>query len=87
MKRVLLLVAVVLSFSAAPAVAAPSPGSSGLGDRLFPQLGNGGYDVQHYKLSAFAISLMLGITFGTLAARFAGTWADVHGGRGRTTAL
>jgi peptide/nickel transport system permease protein len=27
-------------------------------------------------LSAFAISLVLGITFGTLAARFAGTWAD-----------
>ena len=50
MKRVLLLVAVVLSFSAAPALAAPSPGSSGLGDRLFPQLGNGGYDVQHYDL-------------------------------------
>ena len=36
MKRVLLLVAVVLSFSAAPALAAPSPGSPGLGDRLFP---------------------------------------------------
>ena len=50
MKRVLLLVAVVLSLSSAPAVAAPSPGSSGLGDRLFPQLGNGGYDVQHYDL-------------------------------------
>ena len=27
-------------------------------------------------LTAFAISLILGITFGTLAARFAGTWAD-----------
>ena len=50
MKRVLLLVAVVLSFSSAPALAAPSPGSPGLGDRLFPQLGNGGYDVQHYDL-------------------------------------
>src|SRR3954454_3406978 len=50
MKRALLLVAVVLSFSAAPASAAPSPGSPGLGDRLFPQLGNGGYDVQHYDL-------------------------------------
>ena len=50
MKRVLLLVVVVLSFSAAPAAAAPSPGSAGLGDRLFPQLGNGGYDVQHYDL-------------------------------------
>src|SRR3954467_11532081 len=50
MKRVLLLVAVVLSFAAAPASAAPTPGSPGLGDRLFPQLGNGGYDVQHYDI-------------------------------------
>ncbi len=50
MKRVLLLVVVVLSLSAAPAIAAPSPGAAGLGDRLFPQLGNGGYDVQHYDL-------------------------------------
>ena len=50
MKRVLLLVAVVLSFSAAPALAAPSPGAPGLGDRLFPRSGNGGYDVQHYDL-------------------------------------
>jgi aminopeptidase N len=36
--------------SAAPPSAAPSPGSPGLGDRLFPQLGNGGYDVQHYDV-------------------------------------
>jgi aminopeptidase N len=50
MKRVLLLVAAVLSFTAAPALAAPSPGAPGLGDRLFPTLGNGGYDVQHYDL-------------------------------------
>ena len=28
----------------------PTPGSAGLGDRLFPTLGNGGYDVQHYDL-------------------------------------
>ncbi len=28
----------------------PMPGSAGLGDRLFPTLGNGGYDVQHYDL-------------------------------------
>jgi aminopeptidase N len=36
--------------SAAPPSAPPSPGSAGLGDRLFPQLGNGGYDVQHYDV-------------------------------------
>ena len=28
----------------------PSPGAAGIGDRLFPTLGNGGYDVQHYDL-------------------------------------
>src|SRR3954471_15792750 len=53
MRRALLPAALVAAFalSAAPArAAAPSPGSAGLGDRLFPQLGNGGYDVQHYDL-------------------------------------
>jgi aminopeptidase N len=28
----------------------PTPGSPGLGDVLFPTLGNGGYDVEHYHL-------------------------------------
>jgi aminopeptidase N len=28
----------------------PSPGAAGIGDRLFPDLGNGGYDVRHYHL-------------------------------------
>jgi aminopeptidase N len=37
---------------AAPASAA-SPGSAGLGDRLFPTLGNGGYDAQHYDLGLY----------------------------------
>jgi opacity protein-like surface antigen len=39
---------------AAPASASafdrPSPGAAGIGDRLYPTLGNGGYDVQHYDL-------------------------------------
>ena len=29
----------------------PSPGAPGIGDRLFPTLGNGGYDAKHYTLS------------------------------------
>ncbi|WP_224058208.1 M1 family metallopeptidase [Streptomyces kanamyceticus] len=29
----------------------PTPGSDGVGDPLFPTLGNGGYDVRHYDLS------------------------------------
>ncbi|MER6916356.1 M1 family metallopeptidase [Streptomyces sp. NPDC000594] len=27
------------------------PGGAGVGDRLFPRLGNGGYDVRHYRLN------------------------------------
>ncbi|MGW2717483.1 M1 family metallopeptidase [Streptomyces sp. NPDC001492] len=33
------------------AAAALKPGSAGVGDRLFPALGNGGYDVAHYGLT------------------------------------
>ncbi|MBE2319054.1 M1 family metallopeptidase [Solirubrobacter sp. CPCC 204708] len=52
MKRVSLLVALFVSLLAAPAVAAgPSPGAPGIGDPLFPGLGNGGYDVQHYDVA------------------------------------
>ncbi|MGE6736610.1 M1 family metallopeptidase, partial [Streptomyces sp. NPDC059900] len=29
----------------------PTPGADGVGDPLFPTLGNGGYDVRHYDLS------------------------------------
>src|SRR3954451_4373851 len=37
--------------AAAPALAGgPSPGAAGLDDQLFPELGNGGYDVQHYDV-------------------------------------
>ncbi|MBB4740200.1 aminopeptidase N [Actinoplanes octamycinicus] len=44
---------VVVAGLAAPAQAgggSASPGSAGLGDRLYPLLGNGGYDVQNYDL-------------------------------------
>src|SRR3954469_7916296 len=51
MKRIPLLVTIFVLLTAAPAFAnGPSPGAPGLGDRLFPMLGNGGYDVQHYDL-------------------------------------
>ena len=33
-----------------PAATVPSPGAAGLGDRLNPGIGNGGYDVQNYDL-------------------------------------
>jgi aminopeptidase N len=45
------LAVVALACAAAPAGASsPSPGAESLGDRLFPGLGNGGYDVLHYDL-------------------------------------
>ena len=50
MKRLVLLAAGLSLAAAAPASAAPSPGAAGLGDRLNPGLGNGGYDVHHYDL-------------------------------------
>src|SRR3954471_2205195 len=51
--RGLLLVAAALAVLTASASAAdsPSPGAAGIGDRLFPTLGNGGYDVQHYDVA------------------------------------
>src|SRR3954451_22050966 len=52
--RGLLLVSAAALALAAPASAhafeRPTPGAAGLGDRLFPTLGNGGYEVQHYDL-------------------------------------
>src|SRR5918995_3496604 len=45
----------VAAVAAAPAVAkppsTPTPGAAGIGDRLFPTLGNGGYDARHYTLA------------------------------------
>ena len=51
-----LLIAVLalgLSAGAAPAKppSAPTPGAAGIGDTLFPTLGNGGYDARHYTLA------------------------------------
>jgi aminopeptidase N len=54
MRRSLAVVVALLAFlvvAAAPATAAPpTPGAAGVGDRLFPQLGNGGYDAIHYDV-------------------------------------
>jgi hypothetical protein len=52
--RLALVLALALSMliAVAPARAGgpPSPGAAEIGDRLFPGLGNGGYDVLHYHL-------------------------------------
>ena len=45
-----LVLAMVVLVGCRPAEA-PSPGSAGLGDPLYPGLGNGGYEVSHYTLN------------------------------------
>src|SRR4051794_27448711 len=53
MRRLLIAVALLCGLAAPASASAfdrPSPGAGGIGDRLFPTLGNGGYDVQHYDL-------------------------------------
>jgi aminopeptidase N len=44
------LVAGGLPVAGPASASAPTPGSAGLGDRLYPTLGNGGYDALHYDL-------------------------------------
>ena len=48
--RALLPSLIMLAAVTAPPATASSPGSAGLGDRLNPGIGNGGYDVLHYDL-------------------------------------
>lgn len=43
-------VLVALPVPAAAAAETPAPGARTVGDRLFPALGNGGYDAQHYDV-------------------------------------
>jgi aminopeptidase N len=46
-----LLAVVPSTMSAAATSTHPTPGAAGIGDSLFPTLGNGGYDAQHYDLA------------------------------------
>lgn len=41
----------LLIFASSAAVFAQQPGADGVGDRLYPRLGNGGYDVRHYSIN------------------------------------
>lgn len=40
----------ILAAFASPIASAQQPGADGIGDSLYPKLGNGGYDVQHYDI-------------------------------------
>jgi aminopeptidase N len=52
MTAALIATTVILSAPVAPAYAAapPQPGAAGIGDRYYPDYGNGGYDVSHYDI-------------------------------------
>ena len=45
------IVAALVALLTVCLASAQEPGSAGLGDRLYPQLGNGGYDVAHYDIA------------------------------------
>ena len=54
--RAAVVAGAIVAALALPGVAAaggqpPSPGAAGIGDRLYPTLGNGGYDVWHYDVA------------------------------------
>ncbi|MEV3858041.1 M1 family metallopeptidase [Streptomyces sp. NPDC050095] len=48
--RLAALTVAATSFCLIAASPAPTPGSDGIGDTYFPQLGNGGFDARHYDL-------------------------------------
>ncbi len=50
MRKILILIVFTLLISSPLSAQDAQPGSDGLGDTYFPQLGNGGYDAQHYTL-------------------------------------
>ncbi|MBC7811837.1 MAG: M1 family peptidase, partial [Burkholderiales bacterium] len=50
MIRKIILGALLLLVVGGAVFAQMGPGAMGLGDDYFPNLGNGGYDVQHYTL-------------------------------------
>ncbi len=37
----------------------PQPGAPGIGDDYFPEMGNGGYDVQHYTIASMLMSKII----------------------------
>jgi aminopeptidase N len=64
-RRIAVIVTIVLSLALVPVHAQDNTkGADGLGDSLFPQIGNGGYDVQHYTLD-----LNVDMSAGTVAAK------------------
>src|SRR3954454_18802645 len=51
MRRLPIAAAVVAALAVPASAQAASPGAAGIGDRLFPKLGNGGYKVEHYDVA------------------------------------
>ena len=76
-RRILLPALLLLAIVSTPAQAdTPSPGAAGLGDRLSPLLGNGGYDARHYDLDVrYATSAPAQPIDGTVTIRARATQA------------
>ena len=47
--------AITVTPAPTPLLSAPQPGQPGIGDPYYPELGNGGYDVDHYDLTLSAL--------------------------------
>ncbi len=54
MRRLSMLAVMCLMMAGVAFAQSPQAGSDGIGDRYYPQLGNGGYDVQHYDIDLTA---------------------------------
>lgn len=50
-KTRLIIVLLAIYMTSLASAQGSTPGSDGLGDAMYPELGNGGYDVEHYDLS------------------------------------
>ncbi|HEX2906224.1 MAG TPA: M1 family metallopeptidase [Phototrophicaceae bacterium] len=51
MRKWIILISLLLLTVSGVSAQAAQPGADGIGDNYFPQLGNSGYDVQHYTLA------------------------------------
>lgn len=70
MRTTILLLWLALFLAACQPIAAPdaTSGAPGMGDPIFPTLGNGGYDVQHYTLD-LAVDAARNVISGTATLR------------------
>ena len=62
MRKIYWLVTLIVLSAGSLVLAAPQVGAPGIGDSLYPNFGNGGYDVQHYNLDITADPKLFSLT-------------------------